>query len=228
MRLAVAARQFDTALASCETLFQSSDIPAAQIDLMAIFEDHLRIAIRVRHDFPRTIRTLEAFQIRPDVPRYLSQHLTAWIEALRALQTESRHKNELLTQARALIQQGQDRNRFLADRQGLVHFMLASSLLHRFVDSDAKTKPQLAEAYYLLDVTESYMPRTSWISDTDFYLETAVRTAPSSSFGQQAFAFLEEYLIMGYSGASGLLLPSDIQQRLDDLRALVHNQSTVK
>jgi hypothetical protein len=231
MRLAVASRQFDTALSSCEALFRSPEFPAAQIDLMALFEDYLRIAIRVRDDFPRAIHTLETFQRRSDVPMYLAHLLTVWIEALNTLQappkSQATYENEL-TRARSLIQQAQHRNRFLADRQGLVHFTLASGLLHRYVNSNSQTKPQLAEAYYLLGVAESFIPRTSWISETEFYLETAVRLAPTSPFGQQAFAFLEEYLIMGYSGSSGLLLPSDIQKRLEELRSLVHNVAVEK
>lgn len=221
MRLAVAARQFDTALASCEALFRSFERSAAQIDLMALFEDYLRIAIRVQHDFPRVINTLATFQRRPDVPMYLAHHLTAWIEALQFLQIDTGHA-PVLKRAHTLIQQGQRRNRYPADRQGLVHITLASGLLQRYVDSDGQSKQQLAEAYYLLGVAESYIPRTSWISETDFYLETAVRLAPTSPIGKQAFAFLEEYLMLGYSGSSGLHLPSDIEKRLDDLRGLVN------
>ncbi len=86
VRLAVAARQFDTALTACEAIFRSTDVPAAQVDLMALFEDYLRIAIRVQNDFPRVIHTLKAFQQRPDVPRYLAHHLTAWVGALKHLQ----------------------------------------------------------------------------------------------------------------------------------------------
>lgn len=227
VRLAVASRQFDTALTTCETLFRSAEIPAAQIDLMALFEDYLRIAIRVQSDFPRAISTLERFQLRPDVPQYLTHHLTAWIEALNHLQADTGHQ-DALARARALIVQGQRRNRFLADRQGLVHFTLASGLLHRYVNSSSQPNRQLAEAYYLTGVAESYIPRTSWISETEFYLETAVRLAPASPFGQKAFAFLEEYLLMGYTGSSGLHLPTDIQQRLDDLRSLMSGRSAEK
>ena len=110
----------------------------------------------------------------------------------------------------------------------MVYFALASGLLHRFVNETSNPKPALAEAYYLLGVAESYMPRTSWISETDFYLETAVRLAPAAPFGRQAFLFLEEYLIMGYTGSSGLHLPSEIQQRLDELRGLIRSAAAKK
>jgi hypothetical protein len=215
----VAARQFDTALTTCEALFRSDDISATEIDLMAFFEDYMRIAIRVNHDFGRVIKTLETFRQRPDVPRYLDQQLTGWIDSLKALQNEMGQGDELV-RGRDLILQGQRQNRFLADRQGLVYFIAASSLLHRYVNTGTKSKPQLAEAYYYLGVAESYVPRTSWISETEFLLETAIRLAPTSPYGKKAFAFLEEYLIVGYSGSSGLHLPSDVKRRLDDLRQI--------
>lgn len=217
VRLAVAARQFDTALTTCEALFRSDDISATEIDLMAFFEDYMRIAIRVNNDFPRVIKTLETFRNRPDVPRYLDQQLVGWIDSLKALQEDKRQGDEL-SRGRALIEQGQRQNRFLADRQGLVYFIVASSLLHRYVNTGTTSKPQLAEAYYYLGAAESYVPRTSWISETEFLLETAIRLAPTSIYGKKAFAFLEEYLIVGYSGSSGLHLPSDVKRRLDDLR----------
>jgi hypothetical protein len=220
VRLAVAARQFDAALSICETLFRSLDIPAAQLDLMALFEDYLRIAIRVRDDRARALQTFVAFQQRPDVPAYLAEHLSSWITTLRTWQPNAA-SGDLLTQAGALIRVGQQQNRFLADRQGLVHFILASSLLHRYVSDHARPAAQLAEAYYLLGIAESYIPRSSWISETEFFLEMAVRLAPTSSHAKKAYAFLEEYVITGYTGATGLHLPSDVQDHLDELRRLL-------
>jgi tetratricopeptide (TPR) repeat protein len=221
VRIAVAARQFDTALTACEALFQSQETPAVQIDLMAFLEDYLRIVIRVHRDFPRAIKALESFQKRPDVPRYLSHHLTTWVATLKALQHDNSDGNEL-DRVQRLIQQGQQRNRFLADRQGLIYFAVASSDLHRYVSSDSKSLSQLAEAYYLLGVVDSYIPRSSWISETEFFLEQAIRLAPNSPVAKNAYSFLEEYIMMGLTGAgypdegSSTLYP-----QLSELRRLI-------
>ena len=66
----------------------------------------------------------------------------------------------------------------------LVHFIAASGLLHRYVQDDTRTPAQLAEAYYLLGVAESYTPRSSWIPETEFFLETAWRGEPAGLEGQ--------------------------------------------
>jgi hypothetical protein len=220
VRIAVAARQFDTALTACEALFQSQETPAVQIDLMAFLEDYLRIVIRVHRDFPRAIKALQAFQKRPDVPLYLSHHLTTWVDTLKALQQDKSGGNEL-DRAQRLIQQGQQRNRFLADRQGLIYFAVASSDLHRYVSSDSKSPSQLAEAYYLLGVTDSYIPRSSWISETEFFLEQAIRLAPKSSVAQNAYSFLEEYMMMGLIGVDYPDGPSNLYPQLHELRRLM-------
>jgi hypothetical protein len=143
------------------------------------------------------------------------------VATLKALQHDNSDGNEL-DRVQRLIQQGQQRNRFLADRQGLIYFAVASSDLHRYVSSDSKSLSQLAEAYYLLGVVDSYIPRSSWISETEFFLEQAIRLAPNSPVAKNAYSFLEEYIMMGLTGAgypdegSSTLYP-----QLSELRRLI-------
>ena len=67
VRLAVATRQFETAIETCETLFRSTTMTAAAIDVLGVFEDYLKIVLRVREDFARAIATFEQFLGRADV-----------------------------------------------------------------------------------------------------------------------------------------------------------------
>jgi hypothetical protein len=220
-RLAVAVRQFDTALELYEMLFQSPAITAGELGLMGAFEDYLKIVVRVYNDGGRALRTLETFRQRPDVPFYLTEYLDSWVSALKEVYAMAA-PDDILPYARTLIRAGQQRNRFLADRLGLVHFVAASGLLHRYVDTRTVTGTPLAEGYYLLGVAESYISRTLWMSETEFFLETAIRLAPQSVHARKAYAFLEEYVLVGYTGSSGLHLPADIQARLAELRRLVN------
>jgi hypothetical protein len=219
-RLAVATRQFQTALATYETLFQSPAIAAGEIGLMGAFEDYLKLVLRVENDFMRAFLTLETFRQRPDVPAYLTEYMVYWVESLKEfLAVEA--PDEVLPYARMLIREAQGRNRFPSDRLGLVHFVLASSLLHRYVDTSTVTGPVLAEAYYLLGMAESYISRSLWVSETEFFLETAIRLAPKSMYARQAYAFLEQYVLAGYTGSSGLHLPADVRAYLAELRRLL-------
>jgi len=219
VRLEVAARQFDMALETYETIFHSPSMTAGEIDLLGAFEDYLKICIRVYNDFPRAITALEEFQQRSDVHPYLANYLVNWVEALKELQLYKPNGNEL-THSRELIQNAQLQNRFPADRRGLVYFVVASSLLHRYVATHPTDKTHLAEAYYLLGIAESYI-RSSWIPETEFFLETAIRLDPTSSLAEKAYTFLEEYTLSRYTGSSGVHLPSEVQTNLNELHQLI-------
>lgn len=219
-RLAVATRQFDTALSLYEALLASADLSAADIGLTGVFEDYLKIALRVDHDAIRVLLALDAFRQRPDVPYYLSEYLANWLEAIKALRDVDTPADHL-SYARLLIRQGQEQNHFPADRRGLVHFVVASSLLHQYVDAAPAAGEGLAEAYYLLGVAESFISRSLWVSETDFFLETAIRLAPQSVHARKAYAFLEEYTIAGYTGSSGVHLPPEVRTHLEELRRLM-------
>jgi hypothetical protein len=219
IRLTVASRQFDTALSLCEALFNAPNMTAADIGLLGIFEDYLKLIIRVRQNFPQAITVLEQFLRRSDVPPYLRDRVTSWVAALKELQAQGATDEEL-SRARALMTAGQLRNRFPADQQGLVHFAVASSLLHRYIDARPTEQKSLAEAYYLLGVAESYISRSSWISETAFFLETAIRLAPASPIAAQAYDVLNTYILTEYTGSSGLHLPAELQEHLDELRRL--------
>jgi hypothetical protein len=220
-RLAVATRQFDTALEFYETLFQSPTITSGDIGLMGAFEDYLKIVMRVYNDPRRALLTLETFRQRPDVPFYLTEQLGSWVDTLKEVHGVEA-PDDILPYARTLIREGQQRNRFPADWLGLVHFVVASGLLHRYVDTRTVTEIPLAEAYYLLGVAESHISRTLWMSETEFFLEAAIRLAPQSVPARKAYAFLEQYVMVRHMGSSGLHLPADIQARLAALRRLLN------
>ncbi|MBM3223352.1 MAG: hypothetical protein FJZ47_06085 [Candidatus Tectomicrobia bacterium] len=219
VRLAVATRQFDTALNTCEETLRSTVLTAADIDVMGIFEDYLKLALRVRGDFPRATAALGQFLQRSDVPFYVRERLTSWRVALQELQPQGL-TGEALPRARALIQAGQLRNRFPADHQGLIHFVVASSLLHRALSTPPADPASLAELYYLLGITESYISRTSWVTETAFFLETAIRLAPSSPVAMQAYDLLNAYILAEYTGSSGAHVPQELQEQLEELRKL--------
>ena len=219
LKLEVATRQFATALTTCEALLRSADIPAADIWLMGVFDDYLKIIIRVRNDFPRAITVLTQFLERPDVPGVLRAQLLTWVKALTELQSHG-PVDEALVRARTLIDTGQRRNRFPADHQGFVHFVVASSLLHRFLTIPPAETHALAEAYYLLGITETYISRTSSLSEAPFFLETAIRLDPLSPIASNAYDVLNLYILTEYTGSLGTRVPSEVQEHLDELRRL--------
>jgi hypothetical protein len=221
-RLQIAMRQFDAALQSYELLFSQGSLGSG-VALEGMLTDYLVVCVRVREDLARPQGPLETLSLRPEVPRYLARDLRSWVQALAELERRPRLGSPL-EQARALHAEAQERSRFPVDRTGLIHELLASSILNRFVSEQRSPSPELAEAYFLLGVTETRIHRSWWLSEAELYLETAIHMAPDSEFADAAYALLEQETLAGWSGSGGLNVPQDVQSRLDELRALVEEE----
>ena len=223
-RLQVATRQFDAALVTFEAIFRDPAVLPAHMDMSGYFVDYLSTVLRVKQDLARASRALSGVLARADTSHYLKRNLRTWIRSLDTLAAQGEQEVSL-ERGRVLIAKAQSLNEFAADQEGLVYNLMASSVLHRYVDGVAEPGPKLAEAYYLLGVADAGSRRTFWVSQAEFYFETAIRADPKSATAEKAYALLEEYIVLGYSGSSGVHIPPDVQATLDSLRALIEEGS---
>ncbi|MBS1106562.1 MAG: hypothetical protein H6Q91_2064 [Deltaproteobacteria bacterium] len=218
-RLEVATRQFDEAIASYEKLLASRKVPPSEVFTPLV--DYLTIEVRVKGDFERPAKTLARFAKRPDLWRHLRVDVETWIRALRELRPFGSSAPELAT-ARDLIARARSIAVVPADYGPLIHYLVASSVLQRFL---ATTPPpsnrDAAEAYYLLGLAETHLGDTYWVSQADMYLETAIRLAPREPSALEAYLVLEEETVASYTGTQGEQLPASVAQHLEELRALV-------
>jgi len=214
----VATRQFGRALATYESLFSDPDSSIAELDLSGDLESYLELCLRVQRDPDRAISTFEGLVSRKDLSSRLQPHVEAWIEALRSL--EDAPDGDAIERARELVKPALE-DPGVSDKSELVHLIAASGLLHRHVVSTAGPAERVGEAYYLLGVIESRIGHSFWASQTEFFLETAIRMGPMERYADDAFALLEEFLVSGYTGSSGTHVPPDIVQRLEELDDLM-------
>jgi hypothetical protein len=219
VNLEVATRQFDRALAGYEALFADPARPPADLDLEGQVDGYLEVVVRVQNDPERALRTFSALAQRKDLPPALRENVAAWIASLRALRGRS-FPGAPLAEARALVAEAQDVSRHPDDRSALVLYLAASGILHRF-SAGEPSRAELAEACYLLGVIESRVGRSFWLSQTEFFLEQAIRLAPQKPFANDAYELLEEFLISGYGGMQASELPPEPRARLDELRGLI-------
>jgi hypothetical protein len=217
--LEMATRQFERALVTYESLFASPETSPSSLDLRGDFDDYLEVCIRVRGDFERPRQTLEAVAQRSDSTADLRRKIAHWTDSLRELGPRTPDPSPL-AEARKLLLRAEDRERFPEERSALVFYVAASSVLHRFVDT---SPPALdgAEAYYRLGVIESRVGRSFWLSQTEAYLETAIRLAPGGPLAEDAFALLEEFIVASYSGSTGVHVPQEARDRLAELQGLI-------
>jgi tetratricopeptide (TPR) repeat protein len=220
--LLIATRRFDEGLAALEQLFASS--AAHPADLLSPLTDYLIVSIRVKGDLLRPLPTLQKFARRPDLWRNLRLDVERWIADLTQLAGRHLAKADLAT-AKRLMEEARGMINFPADRSALVHYVVASGMLHRYVEAHAGDESRsLAEAYYYLGLVESRIGRDYWVSQSGAFLESSIRLAPHETFAEQAYALLEEEIILGYSGSAGIHVPEDLERNLAELKQLIDSQ----
>jgi tetratricopeptide (TPR) repeat protein len=217
-RLAMATRQFERALAAQEALLTSPDFDASSIDLLGYLDDYLEVCVRVKQDFERPARTLDAFAKRPELRQGLRRDVTQWVADLRELTRSGRIEG--FEAGRRMAEQTEAAIAGSGARALLVRYQAASGTLQRFVAAAPAADPRIAEAYYWLGVVESRIGRSFWLSQTEPYLESAIRLAPGTPLAARAYEQLEDSVVAGYTGSSGEHVPAEVKKSLDELKRL--------
>jgi hypothetical protein len=119
------------------------------------------------------------------------------------------------------MEEGQAMGALSEGHAALAHFVVASSILQRLVTETHSQDGNLAEAYYLLGVTEARIGRNYWVTAAPFMLETAIRLAPEEPFADKALALLETEMLKSYEGSNFEKLPPEDAQLLQELTQLV-------
>jgi hypothetical protein len=221
-RLEVALRQFDHALGIHERLMRDPSVLPSALDYTGALSDYLIVALRVERDAERARLHLKELGARSDLSETLRRALPIWIEALRTLAPDLKSE-PTLERAAEILELGEQLRRYPADRADLVHKVVASSLLYRYVQGKDVPRNSLAEASYLIAISDAFIRRSFERSEAQFYLEQAIRLEPGSELARVAFAELEEQTLLEYAGSSGLHLPGDVQRWLAELGRLARS-----
>ena len=220
VQIELALRQFDAALATYEELFAVPEMSPENLALLGAYSGYVRLCVGVMDDPARAAATLKKYGGRNDLSSMFKKQLDGWVAALEAADLDAAGGNELAT-ARELINGAEAARSNPADRSGLIDYVIGSILLNRYIESDPSNDLDVAEAFYLMGVAESRISRSYWISETDYLLDRAIRTAPKSEVARQAYAFLAEYTISAHAETSAREVSPDMQADLEELRKLI-------
>ena len=218
-RLAVATRQFDKALELYEAELAGPAPSAGVAVRMPDLVEYLIVAVRVKRDPKRAAALLEKLEKRPETPPDVRDEIGPWLTTLRS-EGKVVDSAPSLAQARSLVESGKRAREYPYSKAGLIDDLLASSILHRLLEDPKQERLVRAETYYLLGVTDATVRSSPWLSDADWYLATAIRTAPHTAIAARAFDAYEDMTILEWTGSSGTPLPDDVLEELDRLRAL--------
>lgn len=217
--LQIAARQFPDAQKTYEDMLASPKMRPEDLETYDVFEKYFRVCVGPMNDTRRGVEAMKKFGARTDVPVALKADVQAWIASLQSLNLNT-PVGEGLATARKMVADARAKTLGPSDHARMVDFIGAITLLHRYLRSDPKDSHDVAEAYYLLGVSESYVSHSFWISETEYLLEKSIRTAPKSDVAKQALAFLEEYQHSAYKVVPARPVPPEMQTNIDELRKL--------
>jgi len=217
----VMSRQFDEALNSYEAYFKQKDVSPSTLVTQSAFIDYLKICANVKQDLARPQRLIDAVTLRSDISTATKAQLKRWSATLAELDKRQSLRKTNLGDAREILAHGRDKMEYLRDRDGIIHYLVASAILNRYVHDHPDRGQDVAEAYYMLGITESLLGHSFWLSRTEFYLESAIRLAPKAPFAPKAFDLLEQSYIASFSGSSGTHVPDDVRDLLAELQQLI-------
>lgn len=215
--LLVMSRAYDEALATYEQLFRSREVPPGVSLSLASFIDYLRVCIAAKGDFHRPRTLLEALRDRPATQSHERRQIVAWIDEIKRYERGAALADNTLATPRRIIEETAAAMRGRRDSAGLVRYVVAETLLNRYVAANRNASPDLAEAYLLLGIASDLLDASETARRSEAHLETAVRTAPSSAAAARAYSILEDRV----SEEFGEEPPPPVAQRLRELRALI-------
>ena len=180
------------------------------------------MAAGVRNDTERAIRTLSQFAARDDVGDASATMVRGWIQQLGNFDVKVAAGSEL-SAARTIIDEGRAATRFSQGPQ-------PAGDVHRGGDNSAplpavQTGEQRRRGRGALPAGSGRVLRfrvSYWISETDHLLEQAIRRSPGAPVAKEAYEFLEEYMMSGYS-VTARKIPEGEEKRLEELRELIAN-----
>jgi hypothetical protein len=188
------------------------------MDLSEAVPTYLLLALRVKRNPERAQKGLAILGRRNDLSPRLKQDLATWRTSLMALAPELQ-KSPSLESARRILAEGRSLDDFPWQGGDIIHAIVASSLLFRYIDDRKPGGEDLAEALYLLARSNAFTGRSFELFEPQFFLEQAIFVAPHTEIASRAYAALEIEATLIY-GASGALVPEDVREWLARLREL--------
>ena len=220
----LATRQFERAFSEFESVIRSSLGSNGNLfELDRAVRYALSISIKFQRDPKKSLVIAQLVSGNERSPFYLRQSAKAWEQAIKIWTKEKPLKSDkvedLLKHSENLVKEGRNFQFGMADRGGDIFFLRALSDLHLVLGHEL-SKDQLGESLYLTGTSyEAVRDLSIWSLHEDYY-DSCIRQVPHSKWSEKCYSKLEESIYFGYTGSSGLKLPTDMQIKLEELKKL--------
>jgi hypothetical protein len=221
----VATLQFEQAFEQYQELVEDpSFAKESSLEWEKTLRGALNISVRVFNDPKQTLDILSKASENERATKALKLTIQDWRNAALRWEAEDQtvtmtHK-EHLEKAQGLVGAAQREQEYILDPAAEIDFLRASYHLHRFLKAQNVSSQQRAEALLLLGICYEVLPDPSMSMLHEFYYESCIRAQPKSPLAQTCYQYLSDTVTAGYSGSSGVNIPLNIQNQLEDLRKL--------
>ena len=224
--LLVAGRKYDQAIQGVSDYLKNYESMQAQpFEYEAALRKYIWLTARLKQRPSDSLDLLQVIAEQKEVPGFMKAQLQAWMKSLQSwsktvTKTDKMGPNQLIAEARAAMKDAKMTQEFSRDRGGDVHYLRATGLLHEALKRQTITPKDRRQAYYLLGISYEHLDDLGGWSLHEVYFERCIREFPGTIEARSCFNRLEASLIFGYSGSRGTHLPSEEQERLEELKAL--------
>lgn len=221
-----ATRQFDSALSAYRKGVKDPDY--AKKDIFGwerAARSALAIAIRFKESPKESKAIATEISKNQAAPESLRKASKSWIKAINAWAKEKPGKykgdNALLDRADALIQDADKKAEIEDEYAQDIMYLRASSDLHKWLATHPATKEpneSRAKALYLAGRAAEEARELNFWTLHERYYELCIDTLPKSEISKNCYKKLNDSILMGYTGSSGLHLPAEEAARLARLK----------
>lgn len=179
---------------------------------------------RVRMDPEEATLYFRALSSKPELPKYLKDDLKTWATSFNRWSNERSKKvkgMDLLKAAKHLLAKD-DFSLVESDRKFHVKRLRASALLHQFLEEPAGPSQAKGEALHLLGLIYSRINHNFFFRFGEMYLEACIREYPKTKIARGCYDSLEQITVEGFTGSSGVNIPTDEEEHLERLKKLAY------
>ena len=213
----IASRYFDEAMLEINNAIDKNE-NLSIVAWQKLVQLGLIINVRFRHDVKVSNEFVNRLGQNKNLPFFIKRHIPFWEASIKDWQRNP-NPNANLKAAQQIVGKAEQAQKASRSEGGTIDFLRAGSLLHQFL-SKTQVPSAKSEALYQLGlIYENIGEIGAWSMNEDYY-ELCIRTLPHSEMAKKCFARFQESTIAGFSGTGGLYIPDDIQNKMNELRAV--------
>lgn len=222
-KLYVITRQFELAKNTLEAYFTDPKSDFTSLDTSVV--DYLGVSIGILNDFAspqNCFKKMISVKKLDDSDHHL---VKSWLDDLKTLEKERKLPIKNMKEIAAIIAKAKEKTDFIYDQRGYVYWTFIRSKLYQLALT-SKVPNEKAEVYYWLGVSSSIFDRGYWVSQTQFYLESAIRLTEDNELAMKAYKLMEQNINLEFSGSGGTHIPEKDLENLKRFKSLASQKKS--